>query len=201
MKYFNVLILLACIIGGSCTPKTATQTSSKSVSSTNRITSVIDSTYKDNMVLTQSFEIEATPEAVWEAYTTAKGWQSWVAPLAEVDFRLDGTIKSNYDKNGKIGDPQTVVLHIINFVPQKMITLQAELTANFPEFMKADAQQLYNVIHFETLGPKRVRLTSYGIGYRNTAKYKGLMKFFISGNESSYQKLISYLEKGETVKF
>ena len=32
---------------------------------------------------------------------------------------------------------ETIVTHIINYVPRRLLTLQAEITDNFPEFMKS----------------------------------------------------------------
>lgn len=32
------------------------------------------------------YEIDAGNDAVWEAFTTTKGLQSWVTPLAEIDI-------------------------------------------------------------------------------------------------------------------
>lgn len=36
------------------------------------------------------YEIDASIDEVWDAFTTTKGLQSWVAPLADIDFRVGG---------------------------------------------------------------------------------------------------------------
>lgn len=165
----------------------------------NRITSVIDSSHVDNMVLKQSFIVNVALDSVWNAYTTKKGWESWATAIAEIDFKVNGLVKTNYNKAGEIGDESTITLHILNFIPKRMLTLQAELTKNFPEFMKADEKDLYNVILFEKVSSSKTKVTSYGVGYKNNEKYMSLMKFFIKGNAQSYQNLISYLETGEPI--
>lgn len=164
----------------------------------NRITSAVDSTDQGELILVQTFEVNTSLESVWNAYTTKKGWENWATPVAEIDFKAGGLIQTNYDKNAEIGDEGTINLHVVNYIPQKMITLQAELTENFPEFMKADAEDLFNVITFNELEQNRTQIISYGLGYKNNEKYKQLMKFFIQGNESSYKNLIKYLETGQT---
>ncbi|MHA7059587.1 SRPBCC family protein [Aquimarina sp. M1] len=166
-----------------------------------RVTSRIDSTYNKELVLIQDFVVDVPLDSVWNAYTTKKGWESWVVPIAEIDFKINGTIRTNYNKHGTIGDSTTITLKVINYLPKKLITLQAELTNNFPDFIKKDEQDLYNIIHFEPISHKQTKVTSYGIGYKNNPKYLSLMKFFISGNEMSYQQLIAYLEEGKAVKF
>ena len=162
-----------------------------------RITSSIDSTYNHEIVLIQEFSVDATIDEVWEAYTTKAGWENWAVPLAEVDLKIGGTIKTNYNPKGQIGDSTTIVTHIINYVPRKLLTLQAEITDNFPEFMKKEAKNFYNVIYFDEDKPGRTNVKSYGIGYKNTPKYLGLMKFFIPANEKTLLNLISYLENNE----
>ncbi len=162
-----------------------------------RITSVVDSTDTSNMVLKQSFEVNVSLDSVWNAYTTKKGWENWATSIAEIDFKVNGIIKTNYNKNGKIGDEATITLHIINYIPREMITLQAELTKNFPDFMKEDEKELFNIVVFEEVNPVKTKVISYGIGYKNNEKYRSLMKFFIQGNEQSYKNLIAYLETGK----
>lgn len=167
-----------------------------------RVTSMIDSSHVNNMVLKQSFIVNVPLDSVWNAYTTKKGWESWATSLAEIDFKINGLIRTNYNKDGKIGDDSTITLHVINYIPKSMLTLQAELTKNFPEFMVADEKNLFNMVLFEELEPSKTKVTSYGIGYKNNEKYKSLMKFFVKGNEQSYLNLISYLETGKpSVKY
>lgn len=167
-----------------------------------RVISVVDSSQTNNMVLKQSFIVNVSLDSVWNAYTTKKGWESWATSIAKIDFKVNGIIKTNYNKEGKIGDDSTITLHIINYIPKRMLTLQAEITKNFPKFMKEDEKDLFNMILFEEIEPSRTKVISYGIGYKNNKKYMSLMKFFIQGNEQSYLNLISYLETGQpSVKY
>ena len=167
-----------------------------------RIISVVDSSESDNMVLIQSFEVDVPLDSVWNAYTTKEGWENWATAIAEVDFRINGIIRTNYNKDGVIGDESTITLHVVNYIPKRMLTLQAELTKNFPAFMKEDEKDLFNMVLFEEVSPSKTKVTSYGIGYKKNEKYISLMKFFIQGNEQSYLNLISYLESGEpSVKY
>lgn len=81
------------------------------------------------------------------------------------------------------------------------MTLQAEISENFPEFMKKEAKDFYNVIYFSEVSSHKTKVESYGIGYKNNPKFLSLLKFFISANEMSYINLIKYLETGEKVKY
>ena len=162
-----------------------------------RVLSKIDSTYTNELTLIQEFTVHVPIDSVWNAYSTKKGWESWAVSIAEIDFKINGRIQGNYNKDGNIGDDSTITLHILNYVPYRMMTLQAEISKNFPEFMKEDEKDLYNVILFEALGISTTKVTSFGIGYKNNEKYKSLLQFFIKANEQSYRNLISYLETGK----
>jgi uncharacterized protein YndB with AHSA1/START domain len=159
-----------------------------------RVVSIIDSTKTPELVLIQEFTVNSPIDSVWNAYTTKKGWESWAVPLAEIDLKVSGFIKTNYNKAGKIGDSTTIVTHIINYVPKKLITLQAEITDNFPEFMKKEAKDFYNVIYFDQTEKGKTNVKSYGIGYKNNPKYLSLMEYFIPANEKLLMNLISHLE-------
>lgn len=161
-----------------------------------RVMSTIDSSYSPELVLIQEFTINSPIESVWNAYTTKEGWESWAAAIADIDLKVNGTIKTNYNKAGEIGDASTITLHILNYVPKRLLTLQAELTKNFPDFMKEDEKDMYNVILFKEIDLNKTKVFSYGIGYKNNEDYRSLMQFFIQGNEQSYKNLITYLETG-----
>ena len=192
-KTFHTLLLLFPLLVISQTSKESLQ---------KRVTSIVDSSHTNNLVLKQSFEVNVALDSVWNAYTTKKGWESCATSIAEIDFKINGIIKTNYNKDGKIGDDTTITLHIINYIPKRMLTLQAEITKNFPEFMKEDEKDLYNMILFEKISPTKTKVISYGIGYKHNEKYMSLIKFFIQGNEQSYLNLISYLETGKpSVKY
>lgn len=160
-----------------------------------RVISQIDSTKTPELVLIQELQVKAPLDSVWAAYTTKKGWESWAVPLAEVNLKVGGTIKTNYNKQGTIGDSTTIVTHIVNYVPKTLITLQAEISDNFPEFMKKDAKDFYNVVYFNAVDEKNTRITSYGIGYKNTPKYRSLLAYFSTANKKTYANLIAYLEE------
>ena len=116
-----------------------------------------------------------------------------------MDLRAGGSIRTNY--TGKIGEPGTNLLHIVNYVPERVLTLRAELSERWPEIMKQDAGNLMNILVFEPHGKSRTRVLSYGVGYRDTPEYENLLNFFIPANEGLYQKLINYLEQGKRAKF
>jgi len=148
-------------------------------------------------MLIEEVIVEAPIAKVWWAYTTGPGMQAWAAPLAEVDLRAGGTIRTNYTPDGELGGPGTNTLHIVNWVPERVLTLRAELSDNWPELMQRDAGNLMNVVLFEELGPHRTRIESYGVGYGDDAAYDELLGFFAQANRGLYGELKRVLEEPE----
>ena len=162
-------------------------------------TSQVLRTDANELILIQEVLFEAPIADVWRAYTTAEGWTAWASPKAEIDLRVGGTIRTAYQ--GEIGGSNTNTLHIVNYVPEKLLTLKAELNSNWPAIMQEDAERLSNVILFDETTDGVTRIQSYGIGYTDAPEYDQLMGFFIKANESLYESLRAYLETGARVEW
>lgn len=158
------------------------------------IVSEVIKTEAEELILFQKVNVKAAIKDVWKAYTTNEGWRSWASPHVEIDLKIGGTIQTHYDTNSKIGDPGTNTLHIVNYVPERLLTLKAELSERWPEVMKKDEGKLMNVIVFQELRDNNTLILSYGVGYRDLPAYHDLMKFFIPANEGLFKKLKDYLE-------
>ena len=157
-------------------------------------TSQVLRTDANELILIQEVSFDAPIADVWRAYITAEGWTAWASPKAEIDLRVGGTIRTAYQ--GEIGGSNTNTLHIVNYVPEKLLTLRAELSRNWPAIMQEDAERLSNVILFDETKEGVTRVQSYGIGYTDAPEYDQLMGFFIKANEGLYKNLRAYLETG-----
>ena len=162
-------------------------------------TSQVSRTDANELILIQEVLFAAPVKDVWRAYTTADGWIAWASPKAEIDLRVGGTIRTAY--RGEIGGSNTNTLHIVNYVPERLLTLRAELSKNWPEIMQEDAEKLSNVILFEEIEDGITRIQSFGIGYTDAPEYDQLMGFFIKANEGLYENLRAYLETGARVEW
>lgn len=162
-------------------------------------TSVVSKTNANELILKQEVSFAASIEDVWRAYTTAEGWTAWASPKAEIDLRVGGTIRTAYE--GEIGGSNTNTLHIVNYVPNKLLTLRADVSSNWPEIMQEDSEKLSNVVLFDEIADGVTRIQSFGIGYTDAPEYDQLMSFFIKANESLYQNLRDYLETGARVNW
>ena len=147
-----------------------------------------------DLILIHEVTTTAAVDVVWKAYTTTEGWKAWVTPNVNVDLRVGGVIRANYRKDGKLTDNDAIVSHVINYVPQRLLTIQAELGPHFPAVMKDREKQLYNVVTFQPLPGGGTKVVSYGTGYRNTPELQKMLRFFLQANDATLKKLVSYVE-------
>ena len=145
------------------------------------------------LFLRQEVVLETSVAEAWGFFTTAEGTMRWMAPMVQIDLRAGGAIRSHYDAKAKIGDPGTIETRIVNYVPERLLTLQADLAPVKADWLndtiRAEAHNLYNVIQFEPLGPNRTRIVSWGIGYRDDEAWKPMLDFFKRANRWTFGEL------------
>jgi uncharacterized protein YndB with AHSA1/START domain len=140
------------------------------------------------------YEIDAGIDDVWQAFTTTKGLQSWVTQLAEIDFRVGGKWRANYNPEGELGDPTTIENTILSFDPKRMLSLKA---TTFPEgfpFVEA-AKEAWTVFYFSPLSTSQTRITVVGLGYNESEQSQKMRSFFAEANAYSLNELNKALQE------
>lgn len=137
--------------------------------------------------IVQETLINAPVEAVWNAYTTKTGVESWMVPHAEVELAVGGKLMTNFDSNGRIGDPQTIEHTILAYEPQRMLAMKiAKAPAGLP-YQNA-IKQIWSVLYFTPEGGKtRVREVTMGFG--PDPESQQLRQFLLEGNRTLMTQL------------
>lgn len=138
-------------------------------------------------------EIEASIDDIWHAFTTTKGLKSWVAPLADIDFKVGGKWRANYKPDGELGDPSTIENTILSYDPKRMISLKA---TGFPEgfdFVDA-AKETWSVFYFTPISALKTKITVVGLGYNDTEQSQKMRSFFAAANQYSMEQLKAALK-------
>ena len=149
-------------------------------------------------VMELSIEVPAGAPEVWDAWTTAEGFQSWASPFAVVDFRAGGSIESSYDPRAKAGDRNNIRNEIVAFVPRRLFIIRnvqapEKVPFDAPTFMKTQT-----AVTLAPVGEKATRVTVTNSGYREGANWDGVYDFFRAGNAWTLSQLRQRFEKGPT---
>lgn len=116
--------------------------------------------------------LQGPSDLVWRLLTTEQGLESWLAPHAEVDLRIGGLVKTNYQADGRIGDPMTLVNRVVALNPGKAVTVRVDQAPSGYPFANVAVGTWYEVT-VEQLAPKRSRVRCVGHGL--PAGYMALM--------------------------
>ncbi len=147
---------------------------------------------EDKSRATSRLVVDGAVEDVWHAFSTTEGLRSWIAPLAEIDLRVGGKMRTNDNPNGKLGDTSTIESTILSLDPGRMISLKAtKFPKGFP-FVEV-AKKTWSVFYFEAIesgsDAGKTRLTIVGLGYTDEPKSQQMRKFFEVGNKQSVRGL------------
>jgi uncharacterized protein YndB with AHSA1/START domain len=132
--------------------------------------------------------VEAPVAAVWEVFTTKAGIESWMVAHAEVDLKIGGKMRTNYNKDGAVDDAESIENTILSFDPPRMLSIQAtKAPASFP--FKVALQSMWTVIYFEELAPGRTTVTVVGHGFDPSEESQKMREHFDRGNAYTIAKL------------
>ena len=141
--------------------------------------------------------IDAPVAKVWAAFTDPEVMRGWMAPHVEVELKVGGAIKTNYDPEGEIGDPKTIVNTILCYDPLRMLALQnTKAPADFP--FAEGTVGTWSVTYFTALEGGTTRVKLVGLGWPDNEAGAKAFAFFERGNAYSLELLAKHLA-GEAV--
>ena len=144
-------------------------------------------------------EMDASVDEIWDAFTTTEGLQSWVAPLADIEFKVGGKWRANYKEDGVLGDASTIENTILCYDPKRMLSLKA---TGFPEGFpfKEAAKETWSIFYFTPVSEMKAKITVVGLGYNDTEQSQKMRAFFGTANKYSMEQLRAKLEEDRNGK-
>ena len=140
-------------------------------------------------VLRLELVIPAEKQEAWKLLATAEGWKKWAAPVVSMDFRVGGTILTNYDTAKTVNDSGSIRLPILNYLEGEMITLKVILTKAFTQKVRQEDENLQEIIQLVDLQNGGTKIVSSMIGWGNGPEWDKTYEFFARGNEWTYRQL------------
>lgn len=132
--------------------------------------------------------VGAPVSAVWNAWTTTAGLKSWLAPHVDIDLRIDGLMRTNYDPKGSLGDPGTIENKVLAFEPEKMLSIRvAKAPEKFP--FKNKIGEMWTVLYFQPTPDGKTLLRIVGLGFGGDEESQRMKDFFKQGNAVTLSQL------------
>jgi uncharacterized protein YndB with AHSA1/START domain len=118
--------------------------------------------------------VTASLDQVWTAFTTATGLEAWMVPHADIDLRVGGRMRTNFNAL----EPK----HMLSFKVSR-----APAGFPFPNAVKS----MWTVVYFDALGPGKTRVREISLGFEDNEESRRMREFF----EKSDAQLLSALQK------
>jgi hypothetical protein len=130
--------------------------------------------------------VDAAPEDVWAAISTAEGWKSWAVPVAWAP--APDMIETSYTPTAKPGDPSTIRQQVLIRVPRRLMVFRTvKAPERFPDF--ETYARVVSAFELEPAGEGKTRVRLTGTGYADTEAGRRLVGFFEKGNQVSLDAL------------
>ena len=147
-------------------------------------------------ILRLEFVVPLSKTETWQYFADDEKLKLWIAPVAHIDLKTGGTLATNYDKNKSLNDTSAIRINIINYLKYELLTLKVNLNGNFSKKTRAEDKNLQEVIQFIRVDNKHTRVISSMIGWGTGPDWDKTYKFFVKGNEWTYQEFMKLFKKG-----
>jgi uncharacterized protein YndB with AHSA1/START domain len=137
--------------------------------------------------------INAPLADVWKVWTTAEGYKALGVAKAEVDFRIDGLIRSHYSDEGVLGDDNTIVNRILAYEPRRMIAIRIDKPPQSFPFHEA-WKHTWTVITFTEVDRSRTHLRVASMGFGTDEESQAMSRFFERGNALTIKTLQDHFD-------
>jgi uncharacterized protein YndB with AHSA1/START domain len=141
-------------------------------------------------VLQLSIVVPININETWKLFTTDEGLKKWIAPVAKIDMKIGGSIKTNYDPNKTVDDTTSIKLDIINYIEYEMLTLKVNLNNNFPPEAKREDKNLQEILQFVKVDDNKTKIISSMVGWGQGSHWDKTYSFFEKGNDWTYKEIL-----------
>ncbi len=159
---------------------------------------VINTSYKlpnGERVLQLSIMIPLQKSEAWQLFASDSGLVKWIAPVAKIDLKTGGSIKTNYDKQKGLNDKSTIKLGIINFLNEELMTLKVNLNGSFSKKIQAEDRNLQEIIQLFDMGNGQTKIVSTMLGWGKGEDWEKTYTFFEKGNTWTYKEILKLFQK------
>ena len=132
--------------------------------------------------------VNAPLDQVWAAYTTKAGLESWMVAHAEIDLKIGGKLKTQYDPAGTTDDDKSIENTILSYEPMRMVSLKVSRAPQGFPFPTA-ITNMWTVVYFEAKGEKATWVREVSMGFGKDEESQKMREFFKRGNAITLEEL------------
>jgi uncharacterized protein YndB with AHSA1/START domain len=141
----------------------------------------------------KSVEVPASLDAVWAAWTTSEGIQTFFAPEAHVDAKVGGAFHIHIDPGAPAGLKGADDMRFLAVQPKTMISFDWNAPPSLPE---ARQQRTFVIVRFTALNDNNTRVTLHHTGWGEGGEWDKTFIYFDRAWGTVLGSLKERFEKG-----
>jgi len=123
----------------------------------------------------KQIDVPASPDDVWEAWTTREGVRSFFAPDARIEPRVGGAFQIHFDPGASEGSRGADDMRFLALQPKRMLTFDWNAPPSLPE---ARAQRTFVIVRLTPLSERSTRVTLHHTGWGDGGEWDKAYAYF-----------------------
>lgn len=119
--------------------------------------------------------VDAPLRAVWEAWTTEEGLETFFAPECHIDLRSGGVLEILFSPEAPAGRRGAEGNRVLAVQPEKLLSFTWDAPPSMPEIR---AQRTHVTVRFEEIGESRTRVIFRHDGWGEGEKWDEAFTYF-----------------------
>jgi uncharacterized protein YndB with AHSA1/START domain len=137
--------------------------------------------------------VQASPEQVWEAWTTPDGVTAFFAPQARIELSIGGAYEMLFTPDAPEGSKGGEGLRILSYLPGEMLSFEWNAPPSFPEIR---TQKTWVVVQMDACGEDRTRVRLTHLGWGKGERWDQVFAYFVRAWDVVLGRLRHRLEQG-----
>jgi len=120
--------------------------------------------------------VNASLEAVWDAWTTPEGAVTFFAPKGNIGLTIGGPFELHFDLEAPEGSRGNEGLKILSFLPLEMLSFEWNASPQYPTVRQE--QCTWVVVQFHPLDQSEVRVRLTHLGWKEGQEWDKVFQYF-----------------------
>jgi len=138
--------------------------------------------------------VNASVEAVWDAWTTQEGAVTFFAPRANIGLTIGGAYELLFDIEAPEGSRGSEGMKILSFLPLEMLSFEWNAPPQYPTVRQG--QRTWVVVQFHPFGKNGVRVRLTHLGWRKGEDWDKVFRYFKDAWDTVLGRLEYRFSKG-----
>ena len=139
--------------------------------------------------------VPAPVDAVWAAWTTTAGAETFFAPKANIALEPGGPYEILFDPAAPKGERGAEDLRVLAWIPREMLAFEWSAPPRFPE-IRNGPRKTFVVVSLAPAGERRTRVVLHQLGWGEGGRWGEVRDYFEGAWDHVLANLVKRFESG-----